>query len=121
MILSEELKQAAQALGQSLRATDVVQAYLDAQARLQADPQAASLEERFQKLYQDLMARQQAGEQLTRAEVDEFYALRSQAQSHPLIAERDFALSQVKSYLAKVALDLSQQSGVDYTTLAGAT
>jgi len=121
MTLSDELKQAAQALGQSLRATDVVQTYLDAQARLQADPQAASLEERFQKLYQDLLARQQAGEQLAQAEVDEFYALRNQAQRHPLIAGRDFALSQVKSYLAEVALDLSQQAGVDYTTLARAT
>ena len=106
MKLSDELEQTAQALGQSLRATEDAQAYLQAQARVQADPEASPLDERLSGLYQELLARQRAGEQLAQAEVDEFYALRSQAQSQPLIAERDFALSQLKSYLAQAALDL---------------
>ena len=118
MKLSDELEQTAQALGQSLRATEDAQAYLQAQARVQADPEASPLDERLSGLYQELLARQRAGEQLAQAEVDEFYALRSQAQSQPLIAERDFALSQLKSYLAQAALDLSNNLGVDYTALA---
>jgi cell fate (sporulation/competence/biofilm development) regulator YlbF (YheA/YmcA/DUF963 family) len=121
MKLSDELEQAAQALGQSLRATEHVQTYLEAQVRVQADPEASSLEERSSKLYDDLSARQQAGEQLAESEVEEFYALRSQAQGHPLIADRDLALNQLKGYLAEVALDLSNVLGVDYTTLAQRT
>lgn len=118
MVIPEELKQAAQALGQSLRASETVQSYLDAQARLAADPEASSLEERASKLYQVLTARQQAGEELTQAQVDEYYALRSRVQRHPLVAERDLALTQVKSYLAQVALDLSHELGMEYTALA---
>jgi len=118
MKLSDELEQAAQALGQSLRANEYVQAYLQALARVRADPEVNSLEEHFSKLYDDLLARQRAGEQLSQAEVDEFYAVRSRAQSQPLIAERDSTLSQLKSYLAQVALDLSNDLGVDYTALA---
>ena len=118
MNLPDELKQAAEKLGRSLGGTDVVQTYLQAQACLEADPEARSLEGRFQGLYQSLLARQQAGEELGQDEVEEFYTLRSQAQSHPLIAERDFAMSQLKRYFADVALDLGSQLGVDYTTLA---
>lgn len=120
MLLRDELKQAAQTLGQSLRATEVVQTYLEAQARLEADPEISSLEDRFLRLYQGLLARQQAGEELTQAEVDEFYALRSQMQRHLLVAERDAALTQLKSYFAVVGLDLSNELGVDYTALAQA-
>lgn len=121
VILSDELKQAAQALGQALQATDVVQTYLDAQARLQANPEARALAESLQELYGNLLARQQAGEPLAPAEVDEFYALRSRAQSHPLIAERDAALNQLKGYFAEVALKLSVEVGLDYVALAKAT
>jgi len=117
-MLSDEVKQAAQALGQSLRANEYVQAYLDALARVQANPETNSLEERLSEHARDLLTRQRAGEQLAQAEVDEFYALRSRAQSQPLIAERDFALSQLKSYLAQAALDLSEKLGMDYTALA---
>lgn len=120
MILSDELKQAAQALGQLLRATEAVRTYLEAQARLEADAEISSLEDRFLKLYQSLLARQQAGEELAQAEVDEFYALRSQVQRHPLVAERDAALTQLRSHFATVGLDLSNALGVDYTALARA-
>jgi len=118
MTVRDELKQAAQALGELLRATEVVQTYLAAQARLEADPEISSLEDRFLRLYQSLLARQQAGEELTQAEADEFYALRSQVQRHPRVAERDAALTQLRSYLAVVGLDLSNELGVDYTALA---
>jgi len=117
MILSDELKQAAEALGESLRATEPVSSYLQAQTRLQADAEASALENRLTRLYQDLLARQQAGELLSQAEVHNFYALRDQVSGHPLIAERDAALNQLKSYFANIALELSEPLGMDYTAL----
>jgi cell fate (sporulation/competence/biofilm development) regulator YlbF (YheA/YmcA/DUF963 family) len=117
-MLSEELIAAAQALGRSLRATREAQAYFEAQARLQLDPEAGPLDERLSSLYEELTARQRAGEQLAETEVDKFYALRNQVQSQPLITARDSALSQLKSYLAQAAADLSNNLGVDYTALA---
>lgn len=118
MKLSDELEQAAQALGQSLRATEYVQAYLEAQARVQANPETNTLEERLSERAHGLLARRRTSEQLAQAEVDEFYTLRHQTLSQPLIADRDLALNQLKSYLAQVALDLSEELGVDYTVLA---
>lgn len=120
MTLPDELKQAAQALGESLRAHDIVQAYLAAQGRLEADPEAGALERQLTTLYDDLIARQQAGEELAQAEVDEFHALRGRVQKHPLVAERDAARTQLKACLAGVALELSGELGVDYTALAQA-
>ena len=117
MILSDELKQAAEALGESLRATEPVSTYLQAQTRLQEDAEASALENRLTRLYQDLLARQQAGELLPQAEVNEFYALRDQVSSHPVVAERDAALDQLKSYLADIAAELSEPLGMDYTAL----
>lgn len=121
MELPEEIREAAEALGEALAMSDVVQQYLQAQARLEADPEAKALEERFQALYQDLLARQQAGEELPQNEVQGFYALRFEVQQHPLIAERDFALSQLKGYFADVAFELSTWLGVDYTAMVGLT
>ena len=118
MTLPEELKQAAQAFGQSLRAAPAVQAYLNAQQALMADADARDLDERTQKMYENLVARQQAGEQLPRADVDAFYALNGQARAHPLIAERDAALQMVKDYFVNVGQDLSIAVGLDYTDLA---
>lgn len=117
MNLSDELKQAAQALGDTLRAHDIVRAYLTAQARLEADTEAGALERQLTALYHDLTARRQAGEALRQAEVDEFYALRGRVQKHPLVAERDAALTPLKGYIADVALELSGALGVDYTAL----
>lgn len=118
MILPQELKQAAQAFGQSLRAAPAVQEYLKAQQALVADAEARDLDERTQKLYEELLARQQAGEQLPRAEVDAFQALNRQARAHRLIAERDAALQMVKSSFVMVGQDLSIALGLDYTELA---
>lgn len=117
MILSDELKQAAEALGESLRASEPVSIYLQAQARLQADAETSALENRLTRLYQDLIARQQAGELLSQTEVDGFYALRDRVSSHPVVTERDAALSQLKSYLADIAAELSEPLGIDYTAL----
>jgi cell fate (sporulation/competence/biofilm development) regulator YlbF (YheA/YmcA/DUF963 family) len=120
MMLSNELHQAAQTLGESLRQIDSVQAYLTARALVDADPEAHDLEQRLLTQYDNLIARQQAGEELAQAEVDEFYALRGQTYSHPLVAERENALQPVKAVFAGVGAELSAELGFDYTALARA-
>jgi cell fate (sporulation/competence/biofilm development) regulator YlbF (YheA/YmcA/DUF963 family) len=118
MTLPSEVRQAAEILGQALSATDTVREYLGAQARLEQDWNAHSLETAMNALHQDLTARYQAGEKVGREEVDGFNALRTRAWSHPLITARDLARIQLGRYLADVALDLGIELGADYRTLA---
>jgi len=117
MPLSEELRRACEALGRALAESPAVREYREAQARLEADPEARTLEEEFQRLYGSLLARQQAGENLPREEVDRFYRLRSAVETHPLIVERDLALGELKGYFADVVFQLSTRLGADYTAL----
>lgn len=121
MNLPADVRHAAQELGDSLGSSDAVQSYLAAQAQLEADPDAAEVDHRFQTLYQDLVARQRAGEDLPQEELNEFYALRERVQSDPLIVERDLTLGDVKAYFADIALELSVRLEVDYPTLAQAS
>jgi len=118
--LPDALREAAATLGRRLGESEFVQAYREAQARLEADPEVLALDRRFQTLYQYLLALQQAGEELPQDEVNEFLALRRQMSDHPLVAAREFALRQLKGYFADVALELGVQLGVDFTALAGA-
>lgn len=117
--LPGELDQLARQLGRSLHANSAVRAYLEATARVEADPEAGALDRQVEELYRRLLGRQQAGEQLSRAEVSEFRALQSRVRNLPPIAERDLALDQLKSYMVGVGLDLSSLLGLDYTALAG--
>lgn len=119
MTLPEELDRLARQLGQSLRRSSAVRAYLEVESRLQADPEASALDRQVGELYRRLLGRQQAGEQLSRAEVSEFRALQSRALKLPPIAERDLAVGRLKSYMVEVGLDLSGLLGLDYTVLAG--
>lgn len=118
MPLSEELQKACEALGRALAESRPIREYLEAQARLEADPEARALEEEFQRLYQDLLARRQAGEELPREEVDRFYQLRYRVELHPTITARDVAISKLKQYSADVAFQLSTLLGADYVALA---
>jgi len=119
--MNPELLEAARALGATLNQAKAVQTYLQAKAEAEASPEASSLEIHMMEVYQALITRQQAGEQLAQSEVQEFYALRNQAQSHPLIQARDAALSQVKSLFAEAGTEITNQLGVDFTALALAT
>jgi cell fate (sporulation/competence/biofilm development) regulator YlbF (YheA/YmcA/DUF963 family) len=117
MALSSEVRQAAEALGQALSATVVMRTYLRAQARVEEDAEARSLESEMNALHDKLVARYRAGQEVGREEVDAFYALRHKVQRNPLIAGRNLARSQLRRYLADVALDLGVQLGADYRAL----
>lgn len=118
MDFPEEIKKAAQTLGKSLHQDDYLRGYLEAVEAFQADPEARELEEKLYATYEALLARQGAGEQISREEIQAFYDLRRQAQLHPLISKRDQALQFIKPYLAEVADEISASLGVDYTALA---
>ena len=118
MILPEEIKNAAQALGKSLYKDDFMCAFLHTVDEFQADPEARQLEEQLYATYNALIARQGAGEQLSREDTQPVYELRRQVQAHPLISKREDELRLIKPFLAEVADEISASLGVDYTTLA---
>ncbi len=120
MDLTETLKNAALALGKSLRQDDFMRAYLEALEAFQADPEARRLEEQLYATYDALVARQQAGEQISREEIQQFQELRRQVQTHPLISKRENELRLIRPYLADIADEISALLGVDYTILARA-
>lgn len=117
MILPDAIKNAAQELGKSLRHAEFMQSYLQAVEEFQADAAAVELEQQLLSLYQQLIARQQAGEQIGREETKAFYDLRQRVQSHPLIIRRNEALQTIKPFLADEADEISIPLGMDYTSL----
>ena len=121
MLLNEEITTAAQSLGKALRKDSYLRDYLEAVERFKADPEASELEARLYSLFDQFTARQQAGEQLSREEVDGFYALRNQVGVNPRVAERDSVLQALKPYLAEIADEISSMLGVDYIDLAKVT
>ena len=63
-MLTEELQNSARALGEALRTSPAVQTYLQAQANCAADLEAADLKNCLLALYQELVGRQQRGEEM---------------------------------------------------------
>lgn len=118
MNLPGEIQNAAQALGRSLRQDETLRAYREAVKAFQADPEARELEQQLYSLYNALITRQGAGEQLSREETKPFYELRRQVQEHPVISKRDNELRLIKPYLSEIADEINAALGVDYTTLA---
>ncbi|GAB4569861.1 MAG: hypothetical protein Kow0077_03040 [Anaerolineae bacterium] len=118
MELPNELKEAAQELGRVLREHEAVERFHQAMQAVNQDEAAAALEREVLTQYETLVTRQQNGERLAREEVDAFYALNRQLQSHPLVAERTAALSDVKVYFVDVGERLSGALGVRYPELA---
>lgn len=115
--LSPELQRTAQDFGTALRQHGMIQQYLQAVSALNADPGAQDLDERFEALRADLVARQRAGENLPGDEVQAFYDLRTEATSNSLIEKRDNALTMAKGYLANVGLDFNQALGLDFVKI----
>lgn len=119
-MLTEELRNAARNLGETLRASPSVQAFLKAQADCEADPLVSDQEKQLLALYQELIGRQQRGEALLRSEIDAYNVFKSQVHHNPLIQERDTALSAVKQIFTAIADELSFPLGIEYATLAQA-
>jgi cell fate (sporulation/competence/biofilm development) regulator YlbF (YheA/YmcA/DUF963 family) len=118
MILPNEIQQAAQNLGQGLRETSEVAAYLQAAQAVQDDPEAVAMEENLLALYQRLAAQERSGQALDQSELNEYYRLREQVRANPLIAAREEQLQMVKLIFSDVGQIMTSVLGVDFTTLA---
>lgn len=118
MELTPEIKAAALDLVNAMRQDETIQLYLSARDAVENDPQASALENQLIELYESLINRQQQGEKLSEEDIQAFNSLRYQVRVHPLIAQRENALAQIKPYLAQIADEISYTLGIDYTTLA---
>jgi cell fate (sporulation/competence/biofilm development) regulator YlbF (YheA/YmcA/DUF963 family) len=117
-MLTEEIQNTARLLGESLHALPPSQTYLKTQADCVANPSAADLEQRMFAMYEDLIARQQRGEELQPSEIDAFNSLKRQVFQHPLISEREAALALVKRHFSEIAEEINLPLGMEFPTLA---
>ena len=118
MQVTEEIKDAARQLGQALSQDDYIHLYLDALWETRTDPDAGALEKKMYEVYEGLIERQQADEELNQEDTRAFYELRHQVQNHPLIAKRNDMLNSIRPYLRQIAEEISSVLGVDFAALA---
>ena len=118
MQITEEIKQAALLLGESLKTYPGVQAYLDLKLQSEADSQIVELEQRMETLHKDLSMREQTGESMASLAASEYFDLRTKVRYHPVLAERDGQLNVVKNVFAQTNSEMSAILGVDFSTLA---
>jgi len=118
MILPDEIQQVAQKLGQGLHETSEVTSYLQAAQAARDNPDATALEEKLLILYQHLADLERSGQDLDQSELTEYYQLREQVRSHPLIATRDEHLQMVKLIFSDAGQMITSVLGVDFTALA---
>jgi cell fate (sporulation/competence/biofilm development) regulator YlbF (YheA/YmcA/DUF963 family) len=107
----------ARQLGENLHQSEIVQAYLAADREFQPDIAARTMSERLVAWQDELIARQSAGELLSQADVDEFYALRQQVAFQPSAMKRQEALDDLKIYFMGISAELSQRLNVDYAVM----
>ena len=118
MELMAEITQTAQELGALLGAEASVNSYLTLVETVQQNAETAALEARFDQLYQKLAEQEQLGQPLDRGELDEYYALKRQVQTHPLIIERNDQHTAIQALFAETAQRMTTILGFDYTAFA---
>ena len=110
MPLTEEIKQAAQALGQALRTSPTVE---ELKARAESDPETAAIELRMAALYPSLSGQEPESDSAR----SEYFALLKRTRYHPILSARDVRLNIVKGYFAQAGSEMSAILGADYTSL----
>lgn len=118
MEISTEIRQSALTLGEALRRTRLAQEYLEARARLLADPQATELELSLDAKLAELNAQQEAGELPSPEEMEAYFALRNRAWGHPLITKANATLGLLKPLFVDIADEISAELGADFVQLA---
>jgi len=109
---------AAETLAAALICVEPIAAYRRAQARLDADPNARALLERFSAAQADLRVRQSRGT-LTQSDVNNLRALQQEVRSDPVIIDYAVAQQAAIAYLPEVNQGISQLLGTDFAALAG--
>lgn len=115
----EEILQAAKELGEALGANADVRGLIQAETELESSTELRALDGELQRVYEDLVRRQRAGEVLSPQEINGFQKLKEQLLGHPLVIERDARLKAVQGLFGQAGSTISSVLGFDYTTLAG--
>ncbi len=118
MPLTQEIQHAAEALGQQLHADPGVQEYIRLRDEINQNTEVSALEKKLNSMYQDLVGRQQNGEDLQQSEVDAYYALKRQVEEYPLLMMRDSQLEGVKALFIETGKQLTSIMGMDFSKLA---
>ena len=116
-MMDERLQQAAERLGQALRASAPVRAHFDANAVLEADAEATGLLDAIARRQAELRVRQNDGG-ITEADVDALRALQSRVQTQPSIAAYLQTNQGLRALLSQVNQEISQLLAVDFAGLA---
>jgi len=111
--LTPEIEQSAQRLGEVLRSSREVQAYLQASQEVAADPQARQWHTELESTYAHLLQRQAAGEIIPLHEIESFYRLEHQVSTHPLLLSQSHALELLKDLFTETHALLSAELGID--------
>ncbi len=115
--LPPNVSNATRRLADALKRADPIETYRDAQARLEADPQATTLLDQLAAAQADLRVRQSDGT-VTQADIDYARALQSQVQANSTIMSYVEAQQGADTYLVEVNLAISQLLGIDFASLA---
>ena len=116
-MMDERLQQAAERLGQALRASAPVRVHFDASANLEADAEATGLLDAIAQRQAELRVKQNDGG-LTEADIDALRALQSRVQTQPSIAAYLETNQELRALLAQVNQEISQLLAVDFAGLA---
>ena len=116
-MMDERLQQAAERLGQALRASVPARAHFDASANLEADVEATSLLDAIARRQAELRVKQNDGG-LTEADIDALRALQSRVQTQPSIAAYLQTNQDLRALLSQVNQEISQLLAVDFAGLA---
>ena len=109
--------QAANELGEALKASPVVQDYLRASAAADGEAEFKRMETNLHQTYDLLIQRQEAGGALSPYEINQFYKMREQVINHPLYQQREAAQRAMQAVFEQAGSTLSSVLTVDFLNL----
>jgi cell fate (sporulation/competence/biofilm development) regulator YlbF (YheA/YmcA/DUF963 family) len=118
MPFTQEIKQAAENLGKQLGADPGVHEFIRIAQEIKQDGNVVELENKLAQLNQKLAEHEQTGGRMDRTIVEEYYELKGQIESHPLITARQYQMEYVKAFFAQTAQHITAVLGIDYAALA---
>lgn len=115
---STRVVEAARALAQVLRRTEVIQAYLAAERRFRADPDVERARERLVAAYQTYEQAERAGTAAVE-DIQEVRRRQEALQTHPTVVEYVRAREAAGLFLQRINEEISSLLGVDFGATAG--
>lgn len=116
--LPDEILTSAEQLAAAILGAEPIAVYKQAKARLDGNPEALELLERFLRTQSDLRARQSRNA-VTQSDVDQLRSLQRQVQANRIIIDYAETQQTAIAYLPLVNQEISQLLGMDFASLAG--